>query len=370
MRIAFIFFIIFYIYTFYILSKPASFTPPERKSSFFPEVPQRQETKIEEDIKEVPSQGNQEDVDIQSILESGKWEEAREFLEQKIFKEKNIQDIYIETYFSLLLTKNKIEDAKYFLKKIKEKANINIISNIEKHIEIREDIIQSQKKSYLNFLEITYPPSYSWLEDFLKKSSQEVISYLNQNLNLPLPTENILVEMYTPTQFETLYQSSLPGFFDGTAKLKLEENLTSKEPLLLSQYISLFKHEFTHAYLHPFCGNHLPLWIHEGLALFIEGRNPQNTWSELQFIRGSQFKNLPDSFFHQSFSTENAQNIEYSYSFLIIAYSLERYGASSLGEFISSLCQSEKEEDAYLKFFGTSSLEEIWKKTQDHFGKY
>ena len=139
---------------------------------------------------------------------------------------------------------------------------------------------------------------------------------------------------------------------------------------------SLFIHELTHIILHEYVGrNHLPLWLDEGVATYIENKHSVSLYQRrLASLQRAikQDKHIPLSELTQMTSGVLAKkpadyvSLFYVESFSIVNFFNKRYGKYKFSTFLSDLKRGESIDSAIAKSFrdcrNYQELEKQWMK--------
>lgn len=104
-----------------------------------------------------------------------------------------------------------------------------------------------------------------------------------------------------------------------------------------AEYIALIKHELSHIFFEILSkGNHKPIWLNEGLAIYTSGQ--------------LTFKKKPENFNHFLNHYENGGKAVYDESGFVVQLLIDRYGKEKLLQLISQL-KSTKTEKEFLDLF-------------------
>ena len=160
------------------------------------------------------------------------------------------------------------------------------------------------------------------------------------------PQSPITVILYSNQQFRdvTLTPSWSQGLFDGKIRLPIEGFRKDKE--LVKKIVN---HEYTHAVIFDLCKTHIPTWLNEGIALNLEGTDP-NRWNHIlsSWIQREQnlipLKNLHSSF--MNFPSDKAA-LAYAESYSATRYLIDRYGMYQIKELLIILSSEPNFEVAF-----------------------
>jgi hypothetical protein len=160
------------------------------------------------------------------------------------------------------------------------------------------------------------------------------------------------------------------GLFDGLISLPVTTGPISS--VALRALARTVQHEVTHAYLYAFCGDTLPSWIGEGLAMQYEGRTKNASLFELKKIFGNQASGVTTAGLGENFANFNPKEVGrlYAQSQLLVSYLAKEgsgsgnlsSGNSSWRNIVTRVCQGrETLHEVLLSEFASGSAEEIWR---------
>jgi tetratricopeptide (TPR) repeat protein len=159
------------------------------------------------------------------------------------------------------------------------------------------------------------------------------------------PTNPITVILYTQKQFRDV--TSAPdwsdGLFDGN-RIRLPVRGASQD---LPQFDRVLTHELTHAIVHNMAARGVPVWLHEGLAMYFEPRDAAEAEARLIDARG--FVPLVD--LESSFNQLNLQEatLAYDESLVAVRTLIQRVG-TGLGLLLQDLGEGQPIEQAIERF--------------------
>jgi tetratricopeptide (TPR) repeat protein len=159
------------------------------------------------------------------------------------------------------------------------------------------------------------------------------------------PTNPITVILYTQKQFRDL--TSAPdwsdGLFDGN-RIRLPVRGASQD---LPQFDRVLTHELTHAVVHSIAARGVPVWLHEGLAMYFEPRDVAE--AEARLLESHGFVPLVD--LESSFNQLNLQEatLAYDESLVAVRTLIQRIG-TGLGLLIQDLGEGQPIEQAIERF--------------------
>jgi tetratricopeptide (TPR) repeat protein len=159
------------------------------------------------------------------------------------------------------------------------------------------------------------------------------------------PTNAITVILYTQKQFRDV--TSAPdwsdGLFDGN-RIRLPVRGASQD---LPQFDRVLTHELTHAIVHSIAVRGVPVWLHEGLAMYFEPRDAAE--AEARLIEANGFVPLVD--LESSFNQLNLQQatLAYDESLVAVRALIQRIG-TGLGLLLQDLGEGQPIEQAIERF--------------------
>jgi tetratricopeptide (TPR) repeat protein len=166
---------------------------------------------------------------------------------------------------------------------------------------------------------------------------------LARDLGTP-PHDNILVTLYTEqTFFDVTRAPSWSGAIND-GKLRIPVNgLTSVTPELAR----VLKHELAHSFINQLSAGRCPMWLHEGIAQFLEPKSLDSDGRALAQLFAAQH-NIPlnaleGSFMH--FSGPEAY-AAYAESLAVVSYINDAYGLSDIQRILQMLRQGSSTEAA------------------------
>lgn len=153
------------------------------------------------------------------------------------------------------------------------------------------------------------------------------------------------------------------AFFDGIIRIP-----APRAPNQVAQaYASrVARHEMTHAYLHSFCGNLIPSWLHEGLAMTVEGISPRTSMTVLRVRRGNRAMELPNpEVFDDSFLLADPDEVSelYARAHLLVNVLDREAGRDVWRALVSDTCQDGDALGGFLtQRFGASTGVALWER--------
>jgi tetratricopeptide (TPR) repeat protein len=178
-------------------------------------------------------------------------------------------------------------------------------------------------------------------------------------------TRPVTAKIYSRPQLAQI--QNLPqwvaGLYDG--KLRLVDDSLQQDPESLRR--SLF-HEYTHAVIHMMGGEHVPSWLHEGLAQ-IEEPGRMVSFDEIQYLanqvrmgQAASMKEMSRPFPHSGAGEE--MPFVYLQSRMLSEYMLRRYGWQGIRQLLLKTRERKDFDQAFEATFGATvpRIEADWKK--------
>jgi len=159
------------------------------------------------------------------------------------------------------------------------------------------------------------------------------------------PADPITVILYTQKQFRDL--TSAPdwsdGLFDGN-RIRLPVRGASQD---LPQFDRVLTHELTHAVVHSLASRGVPVWLHEGLAMYFEPRDVAEAESRL--VSAHAFVPLVE--LETSFNQLNLEEatLAYDESLVAVRALVERIG-TGVGLLLQDLGEGQPIDQAMQRF--------------------
>jgi len=162
------------------------------------------------------------------------------------------------------------------------------------------------------------------------------------------PTQPVTVTLYTQREFHdtTRTGSEVAGLYDGKIRLPVG-GVRRLTPALRR----VARHELVHALLHAKAAGPLPRWLHEGLAQFLEPRNPRAVASRLASAAADGRLGL--------------EPFSYAKSLSFVAFLDGAYGRTRLLWLVEKLAAGLTEDDAFLGAYNAHRAELIdeWRRS-------
>jgi tetratricopeptide (TPR) repeat protein len=166
---------------------------------------------------------------------------------------------------------------------------------------------------------------------------------LVRDLGTP-PRDNILVTLYTEQAFFDVTNAPSWSGAINDGKLRIPVNgLSSMTPELAH----VLKHELAHSFITQLSGGRCPMWLHEGIAQFVEPRSLNGEGHQLAQLFKAQH-NIPLNVLEGSFMSFNGVQayVAYGESLAAVSYINDSYGMSDIQRILERLSQGNSTEAA------------------------
>ncbi|HEX3819471.1 MAG TPA: peptidase MA family metallohydrolase [Candidatus Sulfotelmatobacter sp.] len=166
---------------------------------------------------------------------------------------------------------------------------------------------------------------------------------LVRDLGTP-PRDNILVTLYTEQAFFDVTNAPSWSGAINDGKLRIPVNgLSSMTPELAH----VLKHELAHSFITQLSGGRCPMWLHEGIAQFVEPRSLNGEGHQLSQLFKAQH-NIPLNVLEGSFMSFNGVQayVAYGESLAAVSYINDSYGMSDIQRILERLSQGNSTEAA------------------------
>jgi hypothetical protein len=166
---------------------------------------------------------------------------------------------------------------------------------------------------------------------------------LVRDLGTP-PRDNILVTLYTEQAFFDVTQAPSWSGAINDGKLRIPVNgLSSMTPALAH----VLKHELAHSFITKLSGGRCPMWLHEGIAQFVEPRSLSSAGHQLSSLFKAQ-REIPLNVLEGSFMNFNGTQayVAYGESLAAVSYINDSYGMSDVQRILERLSQGNSTEAA------------------------
>jgi len=158
------------------------------------------------------------------------------------------------------------------------------------------------------------------------------------------PRDNILVTLYTEQAFFDVTQAPSWSGAVNDGKLRIPINgLSSMTPALAH----VLKHELAHSFITQISGGRCPIWLHEGIAQFLEPKNLSGEGHQLSMLFSTQHE-IPLNALEGSFmGFSGPQAYEaYAESLAAVSYINDTYGMSDIQSILQRIGQGNSAEAA------------------------
>jgi tetratricopeptide (TPR) repeat protein len=158
------------------------------------------------------------------------------------------------------------------------------------------------------------------------------------------PRDNILVTLYTEQAFFDVTHA--PGWSgainDGKLRIPIS-GLSSVTPELAH----VLKHELAHSFITHLSGGRCPVWLHEGIAQFLEPRSLGSDGHQLSTLFKSQ-RNIPLNVLEGNFLRFSGTEayVAYAESLAAVSYISDSYGLSDIQAILQRISQGSSTEAA------------------------
>jgi tetratricopeptide (TPR) repeat protein len=158
------------------------------------------------------------------------------------------------------------------------------------------------------------------------------------------PRDNILVTLYTEQAFFDVTHA--PGWSgainDGKLRIPIS-GLSSVTPELAH----VLKHELAHSFITHLSGGRCPVWLHEGIAQFLEPRSLGSDGTHLSMLFKSQ-RNIPLNVLEGNFLRFSGAEayVAYAESLAAVSYITDSYGLSDIQTILQRISQGSSTEAA------------------------
>jgi len=159
------------------------------------------------------------------------------------------------------------------------------------------------------------------------------------------PSAPINVVLYTTRQFRDITGAPewAGGGFDGQIRMPVRGALQN-----LPEFDRVLAHELTHAMLHSIARRNVPAWLHEGLAMRVEGYNP----ATIERALATRRLFVPLTALRTSFTRLNSDQatVAYAESFFVVDALLTRIDQPGLAALLQDLDGGQTIEQAVQRF--------------------
>ena len=158
------------------------------------------------------------------------------------------------------------------------------------------------------------------------------------------PRDNILVTLYTEQSFFDVTQAPSWSGAINDGKLRIPvSGIGSMTPELAH----VLKHELAHSFVTQISGGRCPMWLHEGIAQFLEPRNLSGQGRQLSQLFQAQ-KEIPLNVLEGSFMNFSGPQayVAYAESLAAVSYINDSYGMSDVQRILQRLAEGNSTEAA------------------------
>jgi tetratricopeptide (TPR) repeat protein len=241
------------------------------------------------------------------------------------------------------------ESIAYYEKALEQNLEENLKESIEKKLIKAKDRVTSTENS-------TQENDSHFIMNFEGNSKEVWGDMPSETLNDVYDEVTKLLDCYPENKINVIFyltenyykDQDTPNWAGGNA-----ENLTIEVPLKIADNKEFARgalaHEFTHALINLKTHNNAPLWVHEGLAQYIEFKTRYGSEKILRDDYISLYENefLKNNFFlpldnvPQYMKSKDMNDVHKAYivSWLAIRYMLEKQGESTVSFLLDSLCR-------------------------------
>jgi len=158
------------------------------------------------------------------------------------------------------------------------------------------------------------------------------------------PRDNILVTLYTEQSFFDVTQAPSWSGAINDGKLRIPvSGVNSMTPELAH----VLKHELAHSFVTQISGGRCPMWLHEGIAQFLEPRSLSGQGRQLSQLFQAQ-KEIPLNALEGSFMNFSGAQayVAYAESLAAVSYINDSYGMSDIQRILQRLAEGNSTESA------------------------
>ena len=158
------------------------------------------------------------------------------------------------------------------------------------------------------------------------------------------PRDSILVTLYTEQAFFDVTQAPTWSGAINDGKLRIPISGLSS---MTSELAHVLKHELAHSFITQLSGGRCPLWLHEGIAQFLEPRSLGGNGHQLSVLFKTQH-NIPLNALEGSFQRFSSAEayVAYAESLAAVSYIVDSYGLSDIQTILQRISQGSSTEAA------------------------
>ncbi|MBN1571680.1 MAG: tetratricopeptide repeat protein [Deltaproteobacteria bacterium] len=264
----------------------------------------------------------------------------------------NPEDDDILMYLGYVLyQQEKLEEALVFIKRYSEKhPNDELAKQYLAKIE-REYSIEGafDKKEGSHFVIKYEGGSREVVGNFLLTTLEEVYEKVGVTLGR-YPTKKLTVVLYADKEFKEATKTPdwAGALFDGKIRIPIK-GLTGKT----EELTAMVTHEYTHAVIFDIAGSGCPVWLHEGLAQYMEGKSTVEA-DELVLEYYRRYKDLPSlrqfSGGFMGLGTTQAY-FAYMYSLSGTNYMIKTYGIGFIRDLLEAIGEGKEFDEAFTETY-------------------
>ncbi len=211
-----------------------------------------------------------------------------------------------------------------------------------------EENFHSKESSHFTLLFQGQRTGFTMAAEILREL-EGLYSDLSRNLSFT-PQSTVTVVLYTEKEFFDVTQSPswASGLNDGKLRIPVK-NVSSVTP----EFERVLMHELTHSFVHFMTRGRCPVWINEGVAQLMEGRDA-GYYASIVATAFAQGKQIPLRSLDGSFmSYDRSQaTIAYSESLVMVEYIRSVYGWTAVRRLLESLGAGTSPEEAVREVTG------------------
>jgi tetratricopeptide (TPR) repeat protein len=252
---------------------------------------------------------------------------------------------------SVLYQQEKLEEAMIFIKRYSEKHPEDdlareYLAKIEREYSIEGSF---DKKEGSHFIVKYEGGSREVVGNFLLTTLEEVYEKVGVTLGR-YPTKKLTVVLYTNREFKEATKTPdwAGAIFDGKIRIPIK-GLTGKT----RELTTVVTHEYTHAVIYDIAGPGCPVWLHEGLAQYMEGKSPAEA-DEIVLEYYRRYKEIPSlKQFSGGFMGlgTNQAYFAYMYSLSGTNYLIKNYGMGFIRDLLEAIGEGKEFDEAFKEIY-------------------
>ncbi len=232
--------------------------------------------------------------------------------------------------------------------------------------------VDLQEKMVSETVSIFYHPNNKQIAEDILKNERKHIMFLNQFYKVNLSPEIIFFLYPSKESMEEAFKRPLPHAQCCFVPIKGDVSLVTLTALISSKSLNqIMIHETSHIFFHILTGNYevdnisqvMPLWLEEGLALYLDSRYREDMQkiiaNRLKMLNENNTDYFPDlmdlyTYFnrldeHQEFGPKG--QMAYAYSFFCVTRLIYSYGIDNVVTFIKALDPEKNINEMFFSFF-------------------